>query len=976
MRSKVFFVVKLLFSVGMLAVIGRKFIGREGMSDLLERVQELSWGWFVAAIGMQLLAVTFATVRWQRLLTGQGIHAPWRFLGGSILIARFWGAFTPGGFTGFGGWRIYDIAKRTGKTARATVTIGVEMVLGQLAFGIVVMGSSIFGFRFIGTEGVILVNAVFTGIILTGLLFLSKPMLLRAIAERLPASIRPRVQSMTDAICAYQGKTVLLAQALALGVGVHAANNLIYVCAARALHVNLGVGHVFFASSLQILATLAPITINGVGVREAAAVKLYPKLGVPAVEAVLIPIVGFAAEMIVSAVGGLVFLLRRQGDSPAIHVDDAEREEDIKASIEPAAPARWPHPAKGAMIGAAAGFVAGVFVGSVEALLVDVAGNAANGHGVLLYAAVLYGVLGTLMGAGLVGSLALAGRWMKRAAWEPTAAYRHTLAAIVSVLALGLGAFRVRRDIFDEELVWKSPKGLLVFAGCLAAAAVLYGLLWVALRTIDRITQTGSEKLVTPWGSLGAAGALFVAIFGAAVALENGPPSTASVEVDRAAASKNGSNILFIVVDTLRADHLPSYGYEAGSTPNLDAFAEDAVRFDQHFANASWTRPSFASILTGRHPASHQTMSKTASLPSEMITLPETLKQAGWTTVGFVTNYNVAPYFNFQQGFDEYNYLEPTYVLGSGDETSKLLFMQFLRKRIAKARGKKGVSPGSAYQDAETVNASVTAWLDQNPAQPWFAFTAYMDPHDPYFEHPYSGAGYARAAHGMPREDEAQALRKLYDGEITYWDEHFGKLIETLKNKDLYDNMTIIVTSDHGEEFFDHGGYWHGTTLYDEQIRVPLFIKLPGAQKGGTTLRHWVQSVDIMPTLLRTLDIDIPKSVQGGDLFQGTDVVYAEESHEGNILKAVREKRATREVKMITANPGNPRGLEPVELFQVDDDYLEQQNLAKTAPDEVNSTMQTLVAASKDAKEGAAKRTTVVLDKEAADRLKALGYAE
>jgi hypothetical protein len=84
---------------------------------------------------------------------GQGIRASWRFLIGSIMIARFWGAFTPGGFTGFGGWRIYDVAKHTGKTARATATIGVEMILGQLAFGVVVMGASVFGARFIGLGG-------------------------------------------------------------------------------------------------------------------------------------------------------------------------------------------------------------------------------------------------------------------------------------------------------------------------------------------------------------------------------------------------------------------------------------------------------------------------------------------------------------------------------------------------------------------------------------------------------------------------------------------------------------------------------------------------------------------------------------------------------------------------------------------------------------------------------------------------------
>ncbi|MBW1875936.1 MAG: flippase-like domain-containing protein, partial [Deltaproteobacteria bacterium] len=161
-------------------------------------------------------------------------------------------AFTPGGFTGFGGWRIYDVAKRTGKTARATATIGVEMILGQLAFGVVVMVASIFGMRFIGTDGVLLVNAVFLSIIIVGLAFLAQPQLFLFFTRFVPEGIRARVQTLIDAVGAYRGKAGLLIQAAALGVGTHAFNNLIYVCAARALGVELSIGEVFFASSLQI----------------------------------------------------------------------------------------------------------------------------------------------------------------------------------------------------------------------------------------------------------------------------------------------------------------------------------------------------------------------------------------------------------------------------------------------------------------------------------------------------------------------------------------------------------------------------------------------------------------------------------------------------------------------------------------------------------------------------------------------------
>ena len=124
-------------------------------------------------------------------------------------------------------------------------------------------------------------------------------------------------------------------------------------------------------------------------------------------------------------------------------------------------------------------------------------------------------------------------------------------------------------------------------------------------------------------------------------------------------------NVLFIVVDTLRADHLPAYGYENGSTPHLDRFAEDAVRYENAFANASWTRPSFASILSGRYASSHGVMAKPDALPDAVETLPETLHENGYQTAGYVTNFNVGPYFNFQQGFDHYEFLEPEFVLGA-----------------------------------------------------------------------------------------------------------------------------------------------------------------------------------------------------------------------------------------------------------------------------------------------------------------------
>jgi len=267
--------------------------------------------------------------------------------------------------------------------------------------------------------------------------------------------------------------------------------------------------------------------------------------------------------------------------------------------------------------------------------------------------------------------------------------------------------------------------------------------------------------------------------------------------------------------------------------------------------------------------------------------------------------------------------------------------------------------------------------LDQQPKTPWFMFVGYMDPHDPYYPHPYDGTAYARAAHQEPDPNEAPALRKLYDGEITYWDEHFGKLIRELKRRGVYDELTIVITSDHGEEFHEHGGFWHGTTLYDEQVRVPLLLKLPGGELRGNVVRHWVQSIDLMPTLLKRAGVALPAGVQGRELWSGNSEVFAEESHEGNVLRALRIDRGGAQLKLITANPGNPRRLAEREFYRVDQDPRELVNLAADEPALLEFSQKALDQYERNAAQGRASQQSVDIasDENAAARLRALGYA-
>jgi arylsulfatase A-like enzyme len=609
-----------------------------------------------------------------------------------------------------------------------------------------------------------------------------------------------------------------------------------------------------------------------------------------------------------------------------------------------------------------------VIIGISEGLLVVTSGR--TDFFVVPYGTAAYALFCAAVGGAGLFALAWSGRMIGRAAEQESVVYARVLAGLTATFAFAIGAFRIRRDVFAEELVFKSGKGLLVLLGCAVAALALYATLLLIMRWF---TSRRGRFLLRAWGSPLVTCLLVGGLVGATMFTKQ--PAAAEPARRAAVGHAASGNVIMIVVDTLRADHLPAYGYAKGHTPHLDAFARDAVRFEHAYANASWTRPSFASLLTGRYASSHHVMAKGDALSQNLTTLGEAFVGAGYTTSGFVTNYNVAPYFQFDQGFDEYHYLEPEFVLGADDAAAKLLLVQFLRQRIESLRDAFwGVQPGTAYQDAAVVNAELFRWLDRNPNTPWFLFVGYMDPHDPYFEHPYSGAGYGRAAHPAPGLHERERLTVLYDGEITYWDEHLGKLVAELKVKGVYDDTTIVITSDHGEELGEHGGFWHGTTLYDEQLRVPLFVKMPKNARAASTVTHWVQSIDIMPSLLRWSQIAVPSGVQGQDLFVGHERLFAEESHEGNVLASVREKQAGTTVKLIEANPGNPRGLAQREVYRMDLDPGETTNLSRTELEVGEQVARSLSAAREAAKKDAVQGQEVGLDPNARRQLCELGY--
>jgi arylsulfatase A-like enzyme len=268
------------------------------------------------------------------------------------------------------------------------------------------------------------------------------------------------------------------------------------------------------------------------------------------------------------------------------------------------------------------------------------------------------------------------------------------------------------------------------------------------------------------------------------------------------------------------------------------------------------------------------------------------------------------------------------------------------------------------------------AWIAENGDHPFFLFLHYMDPHDPYFTHPYNGEGLARVANPNPDPSLADEYRAAYDGEITYLDQQLARLFAELKRRGLYDSSLILLTADHGEEFCEHGGWWHGLTLYDEQIAVPLIIKAPRGGASDVVNETIVSSIDIAPTIIAAVGGTPPDVMSGRPLGLGADAAaprdhaFAESELEGNVLQAYRSQ----EWKLIQANPGNPRGLPPQQLFDVARDRGEQHDLAASRTDAVATLAAHLNAVQSHAVSVAVGGSETAIDSATEERLRALGY--
>lgn len=439
-----------------------------------------------------------------------------------------------------------------------------------------------------------------------------------------------------------------------------------------------------------------------------------------------------------------------------------------------------------------------------------------------------------------------------------------------------------------------------------------------------------------------------------------------------AACSAEGDDapphVLFILVDTLRVDHTGLGDYERDTTPGLDELAKEGTIFRNHFANAPWTKPSVASIITGLLPPTHGCQwgdfhragkGQVDLLAQGFTTMPEVLQENGWATIGLMTNQTLTSRIGFDQGFDRFD-----------------------------------VFNGSLVFDEQVAKAA--SQLLDNAKQPTFVWCHLMAPHN--YKLPPQRQRQFESEHKTPiraREPNGEIIRDkygmefreqaldIYDETVLYTDELLTELITSVRER--HPNTLIIFTSDHGEEFGEHGGYLHARTLFNELLRVPLVIWGPGVGTGEvvTDMTH---SVDLFPTVMDLLHLpELP--TQGQSLFgeaPAPEEIYAEK------IAGTEGKRAliTKTGKLIEHKPPGPDGVKPDMtgkgqwLFFKDplgiEDQAVKDSLSKQEFEQRRRFMQELRKACRELHElrSAGSATQGVITDEELEILRKLGYVE
>jgi arylsulfatase A-like enzyme len=423
--------------------------------------------------------------------------------------------------------------------------------------------------------------------------------------------------------------------------------------------------------------------------------------------------------------------------------------------------------------------------------------------------------------------------------------------------------------------------------------------------------------------------------------------------------------VLLVVFDALRADHLSQYGYALPTSPGLERLAARATLFRNVYAPASYTTASTASLLTGLSPQRHGASKQGARLADDVATLAELLAARGYNAHGVSFNPVVADATGFTQGFHQF---------------------------VEREKG----SPFNLYPDIGDGLRVIRRWIAE-AREPLFVYFQPMNTHGPYLVPPAAretllgrapdpsfryydplmaailGGDVARRREVTPRYVRSGIER--YDTAIRYATDALGALLDELEAAGRLDDALVVVTADHGDEFFEHGGFSHGYTLHEEVVRVPLLVKLPG-QRAARDVAARVSLLDVMPTIAEAVGAELARPVEGRSLVAHAEGTGAPEPREPLLLSAEFAPRlVARGVlsgthKLVATSERYDGAGGAVALYDLASDPGETRDLAAEQPERVRELAERLREA-----DAVPARSAEVVDGLDAERLRALGYA-
>ena len=608
----------------------------------------------------------------------------------------------------------------------------------------------------------------------------------------------------------------------------------------------------------------------------------------------------------------------------------------------------------GAVVGGLAGYAEAVFVILFSKLYFTAAGKI----GLMLAAAATYAVYGAIAATVIAGPrLFFRPRRGARAGVSSTALSLALLYSLVILLSLGVLS---RSSLFSARLfLWGG--------GLLSASfiiAFLLGLAWEFIHWRRRaIVFTACAVIALGvWPFLYRGG--------------------------KARTGADAPDVVLVTIDTIRADRLHCYGHERIKTPTLDRLASEGVLFENAICQIPITNPSHLSILSSQYPHQMGVVDNWYRRPAGIPTVADEFKKRGYETAAFVSAFVLDSRFGFAEGFDIYDD-DHSRVKGYGS-LALVRIVETVMRGAGPPRAARDLLP---ERDARRTNDEVLSWLRNRAESPFFLWIHYFDPHGTYSPPPpYSGMYYK----GFKDDPNNRSMEGIdlplywtpdlvdftdinypiaqYDAEITYTDAELGKLVDAIGR--ISGDYILVVTGDHGESLTEHGIYFHhGSSLYEEQIVVPLIIQRKGHVEPSR-VSYLVENIDITPTILQIAGIEVPDWCRGeslvplmkGEAPPGERGALSATGQTGERKKeeAIDIAYRTERYKLIV-KPG-----EGVELYDLKNDPRELRDISGEREDLVRAYREKI----RSILEEQVSRASTVMDYETEEKLRSLGYIQ